>query len=434
MNNSKKVKKVLHNLIDEMEKTSYNFVKNPGVDFTRKRKLDFSTVIKTLISMGSASMRDELLEQFSYDKDTVTTSGFVQARDKINWTALDHLLKEFNQRFSKKKTYKGYYLKAIDGSTLNIHPNSEDEENSRRNKEDSKSFALLHLNACYDMLNRCFCDAIIQSGNKANEKQAFRDMVDRDLTDAPVIFIADRGYEGYNNFAHVIETDKSFLIRAKDKDSSGILKGLILPDSDEFDMEVELTLTRKQTNFVKSNKHKYKFMPHNQQFDFLNENGEYKMKFRIVRFKLTEDTYEVLITNLSNESFGVTELKELYNLRWGIETAFRHLKYVVGLALFHAKKVDFIKQEIFARIIIHNFCEVITTKIVLKQKKTKYNYQLNFTRAFRICREFLRDSRKRNPLDVEGLIVKELLPVRPDRISPRKVKTRNSSGFLYRII
>ena len=35
------------------------------------------------------------------------------------------------------------------------------------------------------------------------------------------------------------------------------------------------------------------------------------------------------------------------NSRWGIERSFRKLKYTIGLTNFHAKKVEYILQEIF---------------------------------------------------------------------------------------
>ena len=63
------------------------------------------------------------------------------------------------------------------------------------------------------------------------------------------------------------------------------------------------------------------------------------------------------------------EIKKLYEWRWGIERSFRELKYTIGLTNFHAKKVEYILQEIFARLIIYNFCERIITKIVIQQKK-----------------------------------------------------------------
>ncbi len=41
--------------------------------------------------------------------------------------------------------------------------------------------------------------------------------------------------------------------------------------------------------------------------------------------------------------------------------AFRQLKYAVGMMNFHAKKVEYIKQEIFAKLIVHNFSEIIAS-------------------------------------------------------------------------
>ena len=96
------------------------------------------------------------------------------------------------------------------------------------------------------------------------------------------------------------------------------------------------------------------------------------------------------------------------------------------------KKTDFIKQEIWARLILYNFCETITTHVVINQKNNrKHEYQVNYTRAIRICRYFLRIKKARS--DITKLIGHELLPVRPGRKDPRKVKARSTVSFLYRV-
>ena len=58
-------------------------------------------------------------------------------------------------------------------------------------------------------------------------------MVDRSELAGPVILIADRGYEAYNNMAHIEQKGWNYLIRVKEK--QGILSGLQLPDTPEFD-------------------------------------------------------------------------------------------------------------------------------------------------------------------------------------------------------
>jgi hypothetical protein len=247
--------------------------------------------------------------------------------------------------------------------------------------------------------------------------------------------MADRGYETYNIFAHAERKGINYLIRVKDRNSNGMLSGYTLPEQDEFDVEIALILTRKQTNEVKANPKLYKILPNASPFDYLDlhQNKFYPITFRVVRFKISDDTYESIITNLNKIDFPPNKIKELYHLRWGIETSFRELKYAIGLTNFHAKKVEYILQEIYARITMYNFCEIITTKVAVEQKSTKHVYQLNYTAAIHICRYFLKYGNHIYPPNVEALIQKNLLPVRPGRRDPRKVRAQKTVSFLYRV-
>lgn len=67
------------------------------------------------------------------------------------------------------------------------------------------------------------------------------------------------------------------------------------------------------------------------------------------------------------------KIKELYASRWGIETSFRDLKYTIGMLNFHSKKVMCIQQEIYARMVMYNFVQMITSHVVIV-KKTKKTY------------------------------------------------------------
>lgn len=120
-------------------------------------------------------------------------------------------------------------------------------------------------------------------------------------------------------------------------------------------------------------------------------------------------------------------------MRWGIETSFRDLKHTIGLNHFHSKKVEFIKQEIYARLVLYNFCEAITSHIVVQNKRRKHTYQLNFSAAVDICRQFLLDRSMLSPPDVEALLLKYIQPIRNGRHDPRKVKPRSFVSFTYRV-
>ena len=155
------------------------------------------------------------------------------------------------------------------------------------------------------------------------------------------------------------------------------------------------------------------------------------MYLRILRIKVG-DGYECIVTNLKPEEFTLSEIKDIYWMRWGIETSFRELKYTIGLNNFHSKKVEFIKQEILARMILYNFCQIIIKTISLPQKDRKYIYEINTAVAACICRKFLFSDEFH--MDAEALIRRYISPVRPDRMCRRKVRYHSAVGFTYRAI
>ena len=429
------VKDTLANLVREMSEAPALFVKTPDKDFTRTRKLTFETVVRMLISMGGNSLYKELLEAHGYDPDTATTSAFIQQRDKILPSAFEYLLHEFTQSHSAIKKHRGYRLLAADGSDLHIPTNPEDSETYYVCNPIGNGHNLLHLNALYDLCNRLYVDSLIQPSRHANEGKAMRDMVARSRIRDNVIVIADRAYESYNNFAHIEQKGWNYLIRLKDNDKRCILSGLRLLPEGEFDVFVQRTLTKKKTNEVKAKPDVFKIIEGSSTFDFLDlhTNKFYPISFRVVRFKITEVSYETVITNLDQSEFPPQELKSLYKMRWGIETSFRELKYAVGLNNFHSKKREHIIQEVFARIIMYNFAEMITSYVVISKTDTKHVYQVNFTVAIHVCRQFLRLLSNALPHDVEALIRKNILPVRPDRKDKRKTRFKTAVSFLYRV-
>lgn len=281
-------------------------------------------------------------------------------------------------------------------------------------------------------MNRIYTDVLVQTAADYNEFRACATMIDRSKLEN-VILVADRGYENYNIFAHAIEKGWKFAIRVKDKNSNGIASGLNLPPNDEFDIDITQIFSRKNTKTTKNAG--YKWMPVNQVFDYLPRKSDktYELSFRIIRFPIGSNSYEIIITNLDRNIFDVKKIKEIYHLRWGIETSFRELKYAIGLTSFHARKPDFIKQEIYARLLLYNYCELITTHVIKQMKNNDKTKQVNFTIAIYICREYLRNKRNLSPPDVINLIEKHVLPVKPGRKDPRKVKPQAPVSFLYRV-
>lgn len=433
MNIFSSVKNLLLKHIQRMEENKTNFVKNPLRDFTRKRKLSFSDTIMMLISMECGSIRSELLKYFNYSPETVTSSAFIQQRDKLKPNALEHLFYSFSSEFSSK-TLNGYHLFAVDGSDVLI-PSEGNEKYKYFTREDQRDYCQIHLNAVYDLLNNRYSAAYIEPRRGHNERNAFHHLFDTHNFPANSLFIFDRGFEGYPLMAHISGKNQYFLIRAKDGSTGGILKGIDLPEEPEFDFDFDKIFVNKIRAEHRNNPDRYHRVHATYTPYFLNLSvKEYPLSFRIIRIRLSNGSYECLLTNLPREDFDMTALKELYNMRWGIETSFRHLKYSIGLLYFHSKKIESIEQEIWARLILYNYSMEVAMNIEEKQTNSRYFYKTNMANAIQVCRRFLKLCIDETPSNVEQLISGVLIPIRPDRNSPRKRTTQRPRKFNYRVL
>ena len=108
------------------------------------------------------------------------------------------------------------------------------------------------------------------------------------------------------------------------------------------------------------------------------------------------------------------------------------LKYTLALTHFHAKKRPSIKQEIFPRMTLYNFASLLRLHAVFTQPEGKHLYRINAAFAAHIAREFLLGFVP--AANVEPLIAKFLLPVRPGQQKPRNMRVKRPISFQYRMI
>lgn len=432
----------LNNLIEELTFNKNNYTRNPH-DHTRTRKLSFKTVITSILQMSGGSINHELLTYFDCSKDTPTAAAFVQQRSKILPEAFETLFHSFSERNNPHKTYRNHRILAVDGSDLHIPTNPEDTDSYFAKTNDQRPYNLLHLNALYDVCSKVYTDTIIQKSRISNENQALIDMVDRDQSTFSTLILADRGYESYNALAHIQEKGWKFLFRIKDANSrGGIANGLILPESDEYDIFIDLHLSAGRTKEyweLYKNKNRYKRISHPENFDyFINDKGErdiykfYHLPFRILKIKLDDNSFETIITNLPVDAFPLDEIKKLYSMRWGIETSFRDLKYPLGLLHFHSKKTALVYQEIYAHLLMYNFVSLMITGQDVQCENRKHSYKSSFSMAIHASRLFFQE--KISQETVIMILSKYLTSIRPDRKAiRRKKKDRSVMSFNYRL-
>lgn len=133
----------------------------------------------------------------------------------------------------------------MDGTSLKTAPYPADRESYLPGTPAQHGWNQFHLNVLFDLKNKLYLDAQVQKERRKNEGGALRAMVDRSPVSGPALLLADRNYESYSNMAHLEEKGWKYLIRVKDG-KKGIASGLVLPERPEFDLPIQLSLSRKQ--------------------------------------------------------------------------------------------------------------------------------------------------------------------------------------------
>ena len=88
--------------------------------------------------------------------------------------------------------------------------------------------------------------------------------------------------------------------------------------------------------------------------------------------------------------------------------------------------------EINARMILYNFCELVTSHAVVKtSKNTKHVYKINFATAVNICRAYLKHGG--DETETMLFIQKYLTPVRYNRKYPIHLSPKRNRNFTYRV-
>lgn len=420
--------------IDAIADGIQDYVRRPGADFTRMRMMGAGDVIRALVCMGAGTLGHEL-DGFLEAPRTCTPSAFCQQRAKIEPEALRQLLLRFGPDApDRAANARGLRLAAVDGSEIVMQRNPRDAEtyNPKSNDSSELGYSSVYATALLDMAGDAFLDAVVQPGPKKDEPAAFRELADR--CDPALTLVGDRNFASYNNFAHCLERGVGFVIRLTDAFAGRLLGAGELPD--EADEVVDLLLSRSQRASLKADPG-YRYVSPNMKFDYLGGRGSsYRMRLRVVRFAIGDGKLENLATSLGRAECTPGELREIYAGRWGIETAFRDLKHTVGLARLHSAGFRGAAQEVYARMVLYNFCSAMTALAQLivdadRREGLKHARAVNFAAAVRACRAVLWP--RAGPAD--GLlerIAANVCPVRPGRSFARHRRLWSPGSYSYR--
>ena len=112
-----KIKSLFTSSIQAVVSRISAFAVHPEKDFTRRKKIPADILLAFLISEGSSSTKNELLDFFDMDIDKPSDSAFNQQRAKLKPEVLESVFRKFNESVDPLHGQTEYRFLATDGST-----------------------------------------------------------------------------------------------------------------------------------------------------------------------------------------------------------------------------------------------------------------------------------------------------------------------------
>lgn len=400
-------------------------------DFSRTGKIGFKNAVLLMGSQMRGSLDFDLYKILdSNDLESISKSAYSQCRYKIkaelykdwNVVLLDNVYgkKGTDLGILNLKKYKGYYIDAIDGSKLTL-PNTElMKENFGvqlgGSKKTQSETAMCLLMCSYDVLNHYYIKTAV-SHLEVGENTVVKSWVQELRSDAITLF--DRGFPSFFLFSLLNKYEKPYVMRVKVSFNQQV-KAFVSSGKTE---EIVTMISSKKECFEKETV----------------EKGD-SICVRLIRVELSTGEVEVLVSNLMDETlFKVADFKELYGLRWGVETSYDTLKNKFLLTCFSGQKVAAIYQDIYATIFVHNLYSIISNEAQVvvdeKFKHRKYEYSINKSVSIAIYKEkimtiFISEEPDIIVQKLVDLFLKYTEPIRPNRHYKRK-KSINKRRNLF---
>ena len=149
---------------------------------------------------------------------------------------------------------------------------------------------------------------------------------------------------------------------------------------------------------------------------------------------------ELLMSNLPVDEFSCEELKELYHLRWTIETSYNHLKNRMKLEEFSGNSTTLVLQDIYADVLLYNLVALniieANYKRPVDQANGKYTIKRNFNKSLGIMKRYLfkaienykdKEKYKEYMLEIDRNIEENLVWVEKSRTCERQTSINKDS-------
>lgn len=318
---------------------------------------------------GVQSEIDRFLFKLSPEPNSIhslSKSAFTQARSKLKPAAfvqIRNIQTQFFENFYPSKSlWKDKRVVAIDGSHLILpKENALGKHFGTFSNQSGTSTPGARTSIAYDVLNGLILDAKIDKLESCEKELASSHLNMLDPSNDILLF--DRGYPSFWLVGLLQMKGYSFCFRL----------------SSAWKEAFRATKLNNDQNWVLIKNDKTKGIDKIVEFGLPDKiNG-----LRLVSFELKNGEKEMLLTNLTDDiKYTKDVMKELYNLRWGIEGCYKRLKQVVHIEYFSGRTVHAIEQDFHARTIMLNMASMIephVNKINIKPELQKNRYDKKAT-------------------------------------------------------
>ena len=392
-------------------------------DFSRNRKLPFDKLVLFISKLCKKTLSFEIDTFFEELGGTIScsVSAFCQQRLKLKpsffycWNAF--LCKSFYDNYGELvKRWKGYRIIAVDGSSVNLINTPLIFKYFGGQSNRHTNFVLARTFYHYDVLNELVIQSKIGPYSIGELSMAY-DMIEN--TEEDMLTIYDRNFSNYKMIALHLwqEKERKFIIRAKE--SQKIIKAFI--SSGKQSSVVDMPPTVSAINGLK-------------QCGFIITK-ETLLRVRLVRVELP-NTVEVLITNLwGEEDHPNKQFKDLYFMRWGVETNISIQKTILQLESFSGQTVQSILQDFYATVMMANLHSILIkdaqNTIDNSCKQTKYPMKINKNKSFgklkiNLVPLFLNNDIETIIKKLHNHFIRHQIPIRKGRSFERIVKNRQT--------
>lgn len=364
-----KITKVIEKLKAKIRNEKENkekYVKTAS-GFTRERKLPLEAVVIFLTFMVKKTLSVELDKYFEIKgTNSCNKSAMSQRRKLLDYKIfidLNDSLCDNVYKTIKCNRWNGRKVIAVDGTKVNTINKKEVVMEFGVQKTLGKDVPMAQVISSYDVLAKMCIKSEITMLNRSEGSVAMK-MVESYSRDMIVLY--DRGFPSSGLMHHHIVNNIPFVMRVK-KDFNREVVKFVKKKSKEAIVEIKLSMIGKKS--LKEIGYKIE--------------DDMKIRVRLIRVELGED-FTILVTSLKNRKYyNRKKFKELYNMRWGIETYFDKMKNKMKVETFSGRTVENIKQEFHALVLASNIHSLIVqaTEHEMHQsnnkREHKYDLKIN---------------------------------------------------------